>query len=157
VKDLDARCKTIDLLLALAVTLGCQSLSAPSTFSASGKPASAGQLIVTPSSITFGGVPVGTTQTQSATLTNSGGSDLTISQATVNGTGFTVSGLAMPLTLAPGQSLVANVSFSPPIGGPDNGSISLAFVVSSQGHNGKGHGGGPASISSTVTVPVSGM
>ena len=156
-KDLDARCKTIVLLLALAVTLGCQSLSAASTFSASGKPASAGQLIVTPSSITFGGVPVGTTQTQSATLTNSGGSDLTISQATVNGTGFTVSGLAMPLTLAPGQSLVANVSFSPPIGGPDNGSISLAFVVSSQGHNGKGHGGGPASISSTVTVPVSGM
>ncbi|HEV2730535.1 MAG TPA: choice-of-anchor D domain-containing protein [Terriglobales bacterium] len=156
-KDLDARCKTIALLLALAAILGCQSLSAASTFNASGKPASAGQLTVTPSSITFGGVPVGTTQTQSATLTNSGGSDLTISQATVNGSGFAISGLTMPLTLVAGQSVVANVSFSPRSGGTDSGSISLAFVVSSQGHNGKGHAGGPASTSSTVTVPVSGM
>src|SRR5437667_2699761 len=103
VKDLDARCKTIAfLLLALATTL-CQGLSASTTSGSSGKPASPGQLTVTPSSITFGSVPVGTTQTQSATLTNSGRSDLTISQAIVNGSGFAINGLTMPLTLAAGQ------------------------------------------------------
>src|SRR5207302_1580942 len=92
------------------------------------------------------------------TLANSGGSSLTISQATVNGNGFTLIGLTMPLTLAPGQSVAVNVSFTPPAGGPDSGSISLAFVVSTQGHNGKGHGGGLSgtNTSSTVTVPVSG-
>jgi Abnormal spindle-like microcephaly-assoc'd, ASPM-SPD-2-Hydin len=113
---------------------------------------------VTPSSITFGSVPVGTSQTQSATLTNSGGSNLTISQAIVNGSGFALSGLTLPLTLVAGQSVVAYVSFRPPSGGTDSGSISLAFVVSLQGHNGKGNGGPSASATttSTVTVPVSG-
>ncbi len=62
----------------------------------------------------------------------------------------------MPLTLAPGQSVAVNVSFTPPAGGPDSGSIALAFVVSTQGHNGKGHGGGLAGTNSTVMVPVSG-
>jgi hypothetical protein len=158
VKDLDARCKRIAfLLLALATTL-CQGLSASTTSGSSGKPTNPGQLTVTPSSITFGSVPVGTTQTQSATLTNSGGTNLTISQAIVNGSGFAISGLTMPLTLPAGQSVVANVSFSPPSGGTHSGSISLAFVVSSPGHNGKGHGGSSANAttSSTVTVPVSG-
>src|SRR5437667_382083 len=130
--------------------------SASTTFTASGNAVNPGQLTVTPSSITFGSVPVGTTQTQSATLANSGGSSLPISHATVNGNGFTLSGLTMPLTLAPGQSVAVNVSFTPPAGGPDSGSISLAFVVSTQGHNGKGHGGGLAGTNSTVMVPVSG-
>jgi len=130
--------------------------SASTTFTASGNAVNPGQLTVTPSSITFGSVPVGTTQTQSATLANSGGSSLTISQATVNGNGFTLSGLTMPLTLGAGQSVVVNVSFTPPAGGPDSGSIALAFVVSTQGHNGKGHGGGLAGTNSTVMVPVSG-
>ena len=158
-KDLGARCKTIAfLLLALATTPGCQSLSASTTSNPFAKPASPGQLKVTPSSITFGSVPVGTTQIQSATLTNSGGSDLTISQAIVNRSGFALSGLTMPLTLVAGQSVVANVSFRPPSGGINSGSISLAFVVSVQGHNGRGHGGPSASATtaSTVTVPVSG-
>src|SRR5437667_259041 len=130
--------------------------SASTTFTASGNAVNPGQLTVTPSSITFGSVPVGTTQTQSATLANSGGSSLTISQATVNGNGFTLSGLTMPLTLGAGQSVVVSVSFTPPAGGPDSGSIALGFVVSTQGHNGKGHGGGLAGTNSTVMVPVSG-
>src|SRR5438552_3871463 len=130
--------------------------SASTTFTTSGNAVNPGQLTVTPSSITFGSVPVGTTRTQSATLANSGGSSLTISQATVNGNGFTLSGLTMPLTLGAGQSVVVSVSFTPPAGGPDSGSIALAFVVSTQGHNGKGHGGGLAGTNSTVMVPVSG-
>src|SRR3989475_7264586 len=62
----------------------------------------------------------------------------------------------MPLTLGAGQSVVVSVSFTPPAGGPDSGSIVLGFVVSTQGHNGKGHGGGLAGTNSTVMVPVSG-
>src|SRR5207247_11187354 len=72
--------------------------SASTTFTASGNAVNPGQLTVTPSSITFGSVPVGTTQTQSATLATSGGSSRTMSQPTVDGHGLTVTGLAIPLT-----------------------------------------------------------
>jgi hypothetical protein len=41
---------------------------------------------------------------QSETLTNSGGSSVTVSQANVSGSGFSVTGLSLPLTLTPGQS-----------------------------------------------------
>jgi hypothetical protein len=143
---------TLDTTTATPTTIA----SASTTFTTSGNAVNQGQLTVTPPSITFGNVPVGTTQTQPATLTNSGGSGLTISQAIVNGSGFAISGLTMPLTLAAGQSVVVNVSFTPPASGLDSGSIALAFVVSTQGHNGKGHGGGLAGTNSTVMVPVSG-
>src|SRR5712692_10120010 len=41
---------------------------------------------------------------QSETLTNSGGSNIVVSQATVDGSGFSVSGLNPPLTLTPGKA-----------------------------------------------------
>jgi len=72
-----------------------------------------GQITVNPASVSFGSVPVGSSQTQSASLTNSGGSDVTVSQATVNATGFTLNGLPLPLTLSAGQSAIFSVTFTP--------------------------------------------
>ena len=54
--------------------------------------------------MSFGNVQVGSSQNQTATITNSGGSAVTITGATPAGAGFTVSGLSMPLSLGPGQS-----------------------------------------------------
>jgi Abnormal spindle-like microcephaly-assoc'd, ASPM-SPD-2-Hydin len=73
-----------------------------------------GQLAVNPSNINFGNVSVGSSQTQTVTLANSGGPKLTITQATLSGTGFTLSGLSYPVTLAGGQSVTCNVTFTPP-------------------------------------------
>src|SRR6059058_4999519 len=92
----------------------------------SGTGMTAGQLVATPASVSLGNVQVGTNQTQQVTITNSGGTIVTISQATTIGTGFSASGLALPLTLAAGQSQSFNVTFAPQVAGTVSGSISLA-------------------------------
>jgi len=86
-----------------------------------------GQLTVTPSNINFGSVSVGSSQTQSVTLANSGASNLTITRATLSGTGFSLSGLSYPVTLAGGQSITCNVTFTPSSSGSDKGSVSIVF------------------------------
>ena len=113
-----------------------------------------GQLTVNPSNVNFGSVSVGSSQTQSITLTNSGGPKLTITQATLSGTGFTLSGLSYPVTLAGGQSVTCNVTFTPQSTGTDSGSVSIAF--STQGSNGKGNHVLIQGSSTAVTLPVSG-
>jgi Abnormal spindle-like microcephaly-assoc'd, ASPM-SPD-2-Hydin len=124
-----------------------------STFLAFGSHAVAGtgQLAVSPSSINFGSVPVGSSNTQSVTLSNSGGPKITISQVSLLGTGFTVSGLNYPITLAGGQSVTCRVTFTPPSTGTDTGSVSI--VVTTQGQGKKTNS--PYS-STTLTVALSG-
>ena len=78
-----------------------------------------------PSSMNLGTVMVGSSQTQPLTLSNTGASSLTISSATVNGSGFTISGLSFPYTLAAGASVNLSVTFSPTIVGAVNATLSL--------------------------------
>ncbi|MFZ0283932.1 MAG: choice-of-anchor D domain-containing protein [Terriglobales bacterium] len=84
-----------------------------------------GTLTPTLPSISFGNVQVGHNKTISETVTNTGGSDVTISQATVSGTGFSVSGITPPITLTAGQSVSFNVVFTPPSSGTDSGNIAI--------------------------------
>jgi len=88
------------------------------------------QLSASPSSNNFGSVQVGNSTTQSETLTNSGGSDIIASQATVGGSGFSVSGLNPPLTLTPGQSFTFAAVFAPASTGSASGSISVVSNAS---------------------------
>ena len=99
---------------------------------------STGQLTVNPSNINFGNVPVGSSQTQSVTLTNSGNSNLTITQATPIGRGFSLSDLSYPVTLAGGHSVTCSVPFTPPSAGTDRGSVWIAFNTQGS-HNGGNH------------------
>ena len=91
----------------------------------SGTGVSQGQLESSPSSFSFGSVQDGTSKSLSGTLTNSGGSSLTISAATASGTGFTMSGLSLPLILNAGQSTSFTVLFSPTISGAASGSVAI--------------------------------
>jgi hypothetical protein len=83
-----------------------------------------------PGSLAFGGVQVGSSQTQSATLTNSGGLSVTISQATAGGASFGLSGLNLPVTLAAGQSVTFSVTFSPLSAGNASGSVQVSSDAS---------------------------
>jgi len=83
------------------------------------------RISVAPSSITFGSVMLGATNTQSLTVSNPGGGNLIISGATVTGTSFNVSGLSVPLMVAPGRSMTFAVSFTPSTAGSVTGSLSL--------------------------------
>jgi len=71
--------------------------------SLSGSSAATSQLSVSPTNVNFGNVQVGGNQTQPVILTNSGSAGLTISQATIAGTGFKLSGMTVPMALSAGQ------------------------------------------------------
>jgi hypothetical protein len=93
--------------------------------SLAGTGTTSGQLAANPGSLSFASVQVGSSQTQTATLTNSGSSGLTVSQATLTGASFTLSGLALPVTLAAAQSATFSVAFAPQSAGAASGSVSL--------------------------------
>src|SRR5713101_7041007 len=123
------------------------------TVSLRGAAVAAGPLTVNPSTIGFGKVPVGHSKTKSGTLTNSGHTNLTISHVMVNGRDFQVSGLNLPLTLAPSQSASFSVTFKPESTGSANGMISMSIGVSPP--TSRGHKHGPRNTE-TITVPVTG-
>jgi len=126
-RQLAARWNALVVLLALATMLGCQGLSSSNKSSPpppnNPKP---GQLTVTPSSVSFGIVEVGNNQSKPATMTNSGGSSLTVSKVTPTGAGFSVSGVSLPLTLASGQSQGFTVVFTPASAGAVTGNLAIA-------------------------------
>jgi len=109
---------------------GQSSKSTSLTVAVSGSGVAAGALSVAPGALSFGNVTVGQTSTQSATLSNSGSSSITISQATASGNGFSLSGLSLPATLGAGQSLPFNVVFAPKAGGSVSGSVSITSSAS---------------------------
>ncbi len=131
------RWNALIVILALATMLGCQGLSTSKSNSLGTQ--NTGALSSAPSSISFGNVQNGTTQTQSDTLTNTGTTSLTVTQADVTGTGFSIGGLSMPMTLAAGQSTSFTVIFAPQ--SPGSASGTLTFTNSD---------------TSTLIVPLSG-
>jgi len=112
--------------LALAAMVGCQGLStSKSNLQTSQQNPLLGTLTAAPASVSFGNVQVGTTQTLSDTLTNTGVSNLTITQAVVTGSGFSTTGLSLPLTLIPGQGTTFSVVFAPQSAGSAGGTLTL--------------------------------
>jgi hypothetical protein len=83
-------------------------------------------LSVSPASFDFGSVVDGQKKSQGFNITNTGSASLTIAQISVSGTGFTVSGLATPSTLAAGQSTSFSVGFAPTSAGTVSGTVSIA-------------------------------
>ena len=112
-----------------SVTLVSSAANSNLTVAVTGAGVSPGSLAASPATITFGSVQVGSSQSQSATLTNAGGTSLTLSQATTTGSGFTLTALSVPLTLAPGQSAGLTVKFTPQSGGSASGNIALASTA----------------------------
>jgi hypothetical protein len=95
------------------------------TISLSGTGAAQGQLAVTPASASFGTVAVGTSQIQRATLSASG-SSVIVSSASVASREFSLSGIALPLTLTPGQSTQFTLTFTPQASGTASATLSFA-------------------------------
>jgi hypothetical protein len=127
--------------------------------------ADSGDLTVGPSSINFGSVAVGSSQTQALTLTNSGSKKLMVLLATPSGTCFSFGGLTLPVMLNPGQSVSGSVTFAPQSTGSSSGTVAFrtkhyesAAVVASLTVAGTGVAGGqlasaPTSLSfGTVTT-----
>ncbi len=83
-------------------------------------------LSVNATTIAFGNVALNTPATQSVTLSSTGSTAVTVSGATVTGTGFTLSGGSFPITLNPGQTATLNVVFNPAVAGAATGRLTIA-------------------------------
>ena len=79
---------------------------------------------VSPSSLNFGSVTVGTSANLQLTLSASNGA-VTISSAQVNSSEFALSRLALPVTIAAGQSVTAKVVFTPNASGTASANLTL--------------------------------
>src|ERR1017187_9807945 len=88
------------------------------------------QLLCSPSSLKFGTVPLGQSETQLVALTNTGQTSATISALSVSGSEFSVSGLNMPAVLAAGQSVTLNVVLAPTTNGWTGGKVTFASNAS---------------------------
>ncbi len=102
----------------IALFTGCQGVSRPVSNAGSALSASS-------STLSFGNVQKSKSSNLSETLTNTGGSALTISAANVSSSGFSVSGLSLPMTLPPNQSATFTVTFAPVSGGSVSGTLAV--------------------------------
>ena len=93
--------------------------------SGTGTVATTPQLLVSATSLPFGNVPVGSTATQSVTLTSSGTAPVTVSSVALQGTGFSDSGATFPMTLNPNQSVTLKVQFDPTAAGAVSGKLTI--------------------------------
>jgi len=89
----------------------------------------AATLAASPSTIGFGSVTMGGSSSLTGTLT-AGASALTVSSASWNGQGYSVSGINFPVALTAGQSVDYTVSFSTQVSGAVSGSISFVSDAS---------------------------
>jgi len=120
------RWKELVVILALMFMVGCQGFSTAKTASqGTSQDPIPGALNASPASITFGNVQVRTSQTQSDTLSNTGGTSITLAQAAVTGAAFSTTGLNLPLTLAPGQGVTFSIVFNPQAVGSANGTLAV--------------------------------
>ena len=80
---------------------------------------------ISTSSLDFGILPVNTTASQPVTLTSTGAAPVTISAASLAGSGFTMSGATFPVTLNPSIALTLSVQFTPTTAGAATGQLTL--------------------------------
>jgi hypothetical protein len=88
-----------------------------------GTGAKSGTLAASPSTVSFGQVAVRASSTRSVVLTNLRTYKVTISAWQATGSGFSVSGPALPITLNGGQSITLRLTFAPQSAGMSGGSV----------------------------------
>jgi len=89
-----------------------------------------GILSVSPSSLSFGTVNVGSNSQLNASLVATGGS-VTVTAATMSNSEFSLSGIAFPVTLQAGQTAPFTVTFAPQQSGVASGTLSFANSLNS--------------------------
>jgi Abnormal spindle-like microcephaly-assoc'd, ASPM-SPD-2-Hydin len=109
-------------------TVAVSNTAGSATSNAATLTVSAATYLLNPSStsLSFGGVNVSSSGTQTVTLTNAGNSTVTVSNVTVSGAGFNATGVPSGLILAPGQTAALAATFAPSGSGSVTGSVSVA-------------------------------
>jgi hypothetical protein len=113
-----------------SVTLTSNGSNPTLTIPLSGTGIAPGQVAGNPSSQAFGSVNLGNQQTASETITNGGGTSVSISRITASGSGFSLSGISAPVTLSAGQSVTFTIAFTPQSAGTASGNVQVTSNAS---------------------------
>ncbi|MGD0401718.1 MAG: choice-of-anchor D domain-containing protein [Candidatus Acidiferrales bacterium] len=115
------------LLAVIIAILGLSSCTGTTGTKPPAKTTGSGQAEISaiPNTAGFGNVSTGTSNSQTISLTNNGTASLVISNATVTGNGFSITGLSAPITIPAGSNTTFNAVFAPGTAGAVTGSISL--------------------------------
>jgi hypothetical protein len=105
-----------------------------------------------PSSISYGTVTVGSSATQTASIKNTGTTSLQLKSSSISGTGFSYSGLTLPMTLSAGQSVTFTTKFAPKATGSVTGSITVTSAVNNAVIQLSGTGGTSGSLSASPST-----
>jgi hypothetical protein len=108
-----------------SVSVVSNAVNSPSAITVSGTGAQPQLTVTTPTPVDLGNVNVGSSNSKTVTIQNSGNTSVTITQASASGSGFTLTGLAVPLTLAASQSTSFTVQFTPTAAGSVAGSVTI--------------------------------
>ena len=87
--------------------------------------ATPGALTPSTTSMNFNNVNVGTNSNLSVNFTDSGSSNITISNVTISGAGFTAVGISNGQIITPGQVVTMTVKFAPAATGSVTGSVTI--------------------------------
>jgi hypothetical protein len=107
------------LVLGAALQMGCVGTTGSEVVSA-------GALSAAPGHVNFGDVTTGENSTRTVTLSNNGAPDITISNLSVAGSGFSASGVPSGLILKQGETATLSVTFSPASSGDVTGQVLMA-------------------------------
>ena len=106
------------------ISISNDASTSPLVIPLSGSGLASGQLGISPATMTFSGVTMGAQQNQQGTLT-AGSSSITVSSASWNGSGFSLSGITFPVTISAGQNVPFTVTFAPQTAGTVMGTVSF--------------------------------
>jgi hypothetical protein len=122
-------CVVVALIVA-ALLVGCGGgTAAPKTTPTTSGAAGSGLLSASSSVIDFGSIPVGSSSARTQTLTATT-SAVTVTSASCNGQGYSVTGITFPVTVAAGETVPFTVAFAPQVLGVAPGSISFVSSAS---------------------------
>jgi len=107
------------------LTIVSDASNSPANIPLSGDGTEQGQLSISPATLKFGNIVVGTSSSKNGSLT-AATSAVTVNSGSTNSSEFVLSGIQFPVTIQAGQSTPFTVTFTPNASGTANGQ--LAFV-----------------------------
>ncbi len=112
-----------------SLTFAHNASGSPTVYSVQGTGVEA-TFAISPPSLSFGNVVIGTNSVLQATVNNPGTSDLVISNITSSDGQFTFAPNTFPVTILPGGNQIFNVTFTPAAAGLVTGSLTFAHNAS---------------------------
>lgn len=117
------------MLAVLLAFFGILATSGCVGFSGNPTPPSKNGLHLTPNAIDFGSVGVGSNASQPVVVANRGAKQLTLTNISATGSGFSITGFSGPTILQPSQTIKLTAAFAPKSAGQESGNISVTTAT----------------------------